>query len=174
MTECRRRKTIRVAALSSAVVVLAGCTSMPDGPSVMVLPGNDKSFDQFRLDEMDCRQYASAQLGSGTAAGSAADSGVRSAALGTLLGAAAGAAANGGRGAGVGAGAGLALGGLAGTGAAQQSGGITQRRYDMGYQQCMYAKGHRIPTYGGYGWPTMQQRQYVPPPPPAQPRPPGT
>lgn len=173
MIESKRWNAARIAALSSMAAVLSGCTAMPEGPSVMVLPGTGKSFDQFRLDDIDCRQYASAQLGGGTAAYNAADSGVHSAALGTLLGAAAGAAANGGRGAGVGAGAGLALGGMAGTGAAQQSGGITQRRYDMGYQQCMYAKGHRIPSYG-YGWPTMQQREPVPPAPSSQPSPPKT
>jgi hypothetical protein len=66
-----------------------------------------------------------------------------------LLGAAAGAAINGGHGASVGAGTGLALGGLSGAGAADQSASQLQQRYDIGYEQCMYAKGHRIPVARG-------------------------
>jgi hypothetical protein len=153
--------------------LLGACTTMPEGPSVMVLPGTGKSFDQFRADDFECRQFASGQLGGPNAsANAAADSGVRSAAVGTLLGAAAGAAINGGRGAGVGAGAGLAMGGLAGTGAAEQSSGLTQRRYDIGYTQCMYAKGHRVPVYGRYGAPMLSQPPSPSVPPPNTPPPP--
>ena len=36
---------------------LAGCVALPIGPSVMVLPGTGKSFDQFRGDDAVCRQY---------------------------------------------------------------------------------------------------------------------
>jgi hypothetical protein len=100
---------------------------------------------------------------------------VRSAAVGTLLGAAAGAAINGGHGAAVGAGTGLALGGLAGTGAAQSSAYSVQQRYDFGYQQCMYAKGHRIPVSAS-SFRTesrqVQQAYRTPPPPPGMPPPP--
>lgn len=41
-----------------------------------------------------------------------------------------------------------------------------QRRYDLGYIQCMYAKGHRVPVLG----PMTTQPAPIPPPPP----PPGT
>ena len=71
------------------------------------------------------------------------------------------------QGAGTGAGAGLAVGALAGTGAAQSSAGNLQQRYDTAYVQCMYAKGNRVPVYGG-----MQQapsRSYDTPPPPPPP-----
>jgi hypothetical protein len=44
-----------------------------------------------------------------------------------------------------------------------------QGRYDIGYQQCMYAKGHQIPMVRGYDRP-YRSRQATPPPPP----PPGT
>lgn len=129
--------------------LLVGCTTVPTGPNVLVLPGTGKSFDQFRVDETICRQYAQEQLG-GTPSAFGANSGVLTAAVGTVIGAAAGAAIDGSRGASVGAGTGLALGGLSGTGTAQSSAGNAQRRYDFSYQQCMYAKGHRVPVYGRY------------------------
>jgi hypothetical protein len=156
-----------------ALFFLGACTTMPDSPSVLVLPGTGKNFDQFRADDFECKQFASSQLGGASNASVAADSGVRSAAVGTILGAAAGAAINGRSGAGVGAGTGLAMGGLAGTGAAETSARGAQRRYDMGYQQCMYAKGHRVPVSGHL---LMQQPQQPyaghPPPPSGNPPPP--
>lgn len=127
--------------------MLAACTTMPTGPSALVLPGTGKSFDQFRADDFSCRGYAQAQVG-GTAQQASVDSGVRSAALGTVLGAVAGAALDGGHGAGVGAGTGLAFGALAGTGAGESSAYGVQQRYDFAYQQCMYAQGHRVPVAG--------------------------
>lgn len=155
-----------------APLVLCACTSMPPNePSVMVLPGTGKSFEQFRADNDLCKQFAYEQVSRRTPEGSGFASGVRSAAVGTVLGAAAGAAADGSHGASTGAGAGLALGGLAGSGAAETSASRLQNRYDIGYQQCMYAKGHRIPMSGG----VMGQffRDYherapaaLPPPPP--------
>jgi hypothetical protein len=132
------------------LVALVGCTTMPSGPNVMALPGNGKTFDQFRNDDFQCRQYAQSQLGGVSPTTAMEDSGVRSAALGTVLGAVAGAAMNGGRGAAVGAGTGLAFGGLAGTGTGQASGYGVQRRYDHAYLQCMYAQGNRVPSAGGY------------------------
>ena len=120
------------------LLLLGGCVTVPSGPSVMVLPGTGKSFDQFRADELDCRHYASYQTNM-TPEEASANSGVSSAALGTLIGAAAGAAINGGTGAAVGAGVGLAGGTLAGTGAASASAcPASQQRYDFGYTQCMY------------------------------------
>lgn len=166
----------RLSALALAsVAVLAGCAaSMPSGPSVMVLPGTGKNFDQFRLDDMDCRNYAQAGLGGATSDSVTSDAGVRSAALGTLLGAAAGAAANGGRGAGVGAGVGLAAGGLAGAGQGQGSAGSLQRRYDNTYQQCMYAKGNKIPgSYSMMSAPAIARTPTTPPPPPPSSMPPA-
>src|SRR5919199_1746868 len=47
-----------------ALALFAGCaTPPPSGPSVMVLPGSGKSFDQFRFDDNECRQFATAQIG---------------------------------------------------------------------------------------------------------------
>jgi hypothetical protein len=134
-----------------ALGLLGACTTMPSGPGVLVLPGTGKSFDQFHADDVSCRQFAHEQVGV-TPTQAATDSGARSALVGTILGAAAGAAINGGTGAAVGAGAGLALGGLVGTGTAEVSGYALQQRYDYGYEQCMYAKGHRVPVYTSHGY----------------------
>lgn len=167
---------LKTSALVAGVLALSACTTVPTGPSVLVLPGSGKSFDQFRADDMDCRQYAQYQMGGETAGSNAVDSGVRSAAVGTAVGALAGAAIGGSRGAGVGAGVGLLTGSAAGSNAANASGYATQRHYDFAYQQCMYAKGNHIPVQGRFAAPTYQnpgyqnpQPQYNPPPPPPGP-----
>src|SRR5690242_14541430 len=100
-----------------ASLVLASCVSLPTGPSVMVLPGTGKSFEQFRYDDSICRQFASDQIGGTTANQAANNAAVTSAAVGTVVGAAAGAAIGGHNGAGVGAGTGLIVGSAAGSGA---------------------------------------------------------
>lgn len=153
----------------TAALFLGACVSVPSGPSRMSLPGTGKSFDQFRLDDHDCRQFASAQAGGGTPDAAAADSGVKSAAVGTAVGAVAGAAIGGSRGAGVGAGVGLLGGALAGTGAANASSYSLQQRYDIGYTQCMYAKGHKVPVSGQFTSANDGPRRYSTPPPPPPP-----
>ncbi|HUQ76188.1 MAG TPA: hypothetical protein VM183_15795 [Burkholderiales bacterium] len=159
--------------LLGTLALLAGCaTPPPSGPSVMVLPGSTKSFDQFRFDDHECRQFASTQVGGTTAQQAATDSGVKSAVVGTAIGAAAGGLMGGNAGAGVGAGVGLAGGALAGTGAANQSAYSLQQRYDFGYQQCMYAKGHQIPMAARYAPRPPTQAAPPPPPPPGVPPPP--
>jgi hypothetical protein len=144
----------------------------------MVLPGSGKNFDQFRADDMDCRQFAANQVGN-TPDGAAENSGLKSAAVGTLIGATAGAIIGGQRGAATGAGAGLIVGGASGAGAAGASQRTLQQRYDIGYQQCMYAKGHKVPMSGRFENtrpPVASSSTYAPPPPPAgapPPPPPG-
>ncbi|WP_018409996.1 glycine zipper family protein [Methyloversatilis thermotolerans] len=174
---------IRTAALMTLpLLVLAGCASAPGGPSVMALPGSGKSFEQFRYDDAECRDYARAQTGGRDAAAASTDAGVRSAAVGTVVGAAAGALIGGHQGAGVGAGTGLLMGSAIGTGAAQDTGLSAQRRYDNAYVQCMYAKGQQVPAYGQFSRRTMQQQAAstvapsasYPPPPPAAASPSGS
>jgi outer membrane lipoprotein SlyB len=151
----------------SSLVLVTACASTPNGPNVMVLPGSGKTFDQFRFDDQECRQYAHLQSGGEAPNQAAANSGVASAAVGAAVGTVAGAALGGSRGAGVGAGLGLATGAVAGSGAAAQSGHTAQRRYDMGYQQCMYAKGHKIPMAASrYDRKPSTYREATPPPPP--------
>jgi hypothetical protein len=159
-------------ALAAVALVAAGCaTPPPTGPSVMVLPGSGKSFEQFRFDDNECRQFASGQLGGTTNQQAANDAAVRNAVVGTAVGAAAGGLLGGNQGAGIGAGVGLAGGALSGTGAGESAGRTQQQRYDVGYQQCMYAKGHQIPMAGRYA-PRSQMRQVAPPPPPPPGNPP--
>jgi hypothetical protein len=151
------------------LLLLGGCVSMPSGPGVMVLPGTGKNFDQFRADDMECRQFASNQVGGSTPDSVAEDSGLKSAVVGTVVGALAGAIIGGHQGAATGAGAGLIIGGASGAGAAAGSQRTLQQRYDYGYQQCMYAKGHRIPTAGRFDNGTARRpvaSTYTPPPPP--------
>ncbi|HKT97172.1 MAG TPA: hypothetical protein VJS30_11645, partial [Paraburkholderia sp.] len=91
-------------ALLAAAGFLSACAVVPTGPSVMALPGTGKSFDQFRNDDYNCRQFAFQQVGGTTTNQAATNAGVGSAVIGTALGAAAGAAFGGGNGAAIGAG----------------------------------------------------------------------
>lgn len=145
--------------------VLVACATVPAGPSVMVLPAADKSFDEFRADDFSCRQWALERTG--LERNQAAQQNLAGgAAIGTLIGAGIGAAigaasGNAGAGAAVGAGTGL-LGGAAIASSPAYAGNLeAQRRYDMAYEQCMYAKGNQIPG-------VMQTRRTyrIPPPPP--------
>lgn len=172
--------------LISSLLLVAGCASVPAGPRVMALPGTGKNFEQFRADDAECRRFAQYQVGGAGADQAAAEAGVRSAVVGTVVGAVAGAAIGGHNGAGVGAGTGLLVGSMAGAGAAQGSAHATQRNYDMGYVQCMYAKGHQVPVSA-----TMSRNRaqgpaaqaatvappgaaYLPPPPPGYGPPPSS
>jgi hypothetical protein len=152
--------------IAPALLLLGACVSMPSGPSILVLPGTGKTFDQFRFDETDCRGYANSLLGGQDPNAAAANAGLKSAAVGTAIGAVAGAAIGGREGAAVGAGGGALVGGVAGTGAASSSQYGLQRRYDNAYLQCMYAKGHRVPVSGSF---TAVPPSNTPPPPPPPP-----
>jgi hypothetical protein len=159
-------------------LAMAACVSVPTGPAVMVLPGTGKSFDEFRNDDGYCRQFAYEQIGGHTAAQAQQNSAVSSAAVGTIIGAAAGAAIGGdAAGAAAGAGVGLLTGSMIGASTAGYSAYDSQHRYDIAYQQCMYAKGHRIPVAGHFSQspPARARTSYPPPPPPPNqpPPPPG-
>jgi hypothetical protein len=153
-------------------LVVSGCATIPSGPSVMVLPGSSKNFEQFQMDDGACRQWASQQTGT-TNNQATADSTVRGAAIGTLLGAAAGAAlgaaaGNPALGAAAGAGAGLLGGTAVGASRGDAYAGSLQVQYDHAYVQCMYAKGNQVPVARGSRAP---QPTYSPPPPPPPPPP---
>jgi hypothetical protein len=156
-------------ALIVPVLSLTACVVVPPAPSPSAasLPGRGKSAAQFRADDVDCRHFASAQVGGMTPEEAAVQSGVGSAVLGTAIGALAGAAIGGSsHGAAVGAGVGLVAGTAAGAGAANASAYHVQRRYDASYRQCMYAKGHKIPVSRRYASPPEREPYYAPPPPP--------
>jgi hypothetical protein len=157
-----------------ALLALGGCATLPTGPSVMVLPGSGKSFDQFQTDDMVCRQWANQQIGMSpqqTADRNTATGAVAGTLLGAGLGAAIGAATGSpGAGAAIGAGSGLLFGTASGAGAGQSYGYEVQQRYDIAYQQCMYAKGNQIP---GVAQRTQRTRTMPPPPPPPNLEPPS-
>jgi uncharacterized protein YcfJ len=164
--------TSRLALILAALgVSLSACTVMPTGPSVMALPGSNKTFDQFRSDDGSCRQFALQQVGGVDANTAATNSAVGSAVVGTALGAAAGAAFGGGTGAAIGAGAGLLTGSAIGMGTSQASGYNVQQRYDYAYLQCMYAAGDKVPVRGGVRTvqPSAGAAYTTPPPPPPPP-----
>ena len=131
--------------------------------NVMVLPPPGKPFEQFQADDAVCRQWAQLQIGmspqevanqntvTGAAVGTAVGAG-----LGAAIGAASGRA---GAGAAIGAASGLAVGASSGASAGQVYGWEAQHRYDISYQQCMYAKGNVIPG-------NRRIRRIMPPPPP--------
>jgi hypothetical protein len=157
------------------IVVLAAlpfgaCATAPLAPTVMVLPGTGKPLEQFQVDDIACRQWAFHQSGA-AAIRTPGESVAGGAVLGTLIGAAAGAAIGAAAGspatgAAIGAGAGLIGGSAVGASAVDTRSWVLQRRFDIAYQQCMYARGNQIPGYvraGGAG--------YVPPPPPPPPAP---
>jgi len=148
-------------------IVLGGCATTPSGPSVMVLPPAGKPFEEFQGEDGVCRQWAAQQIGAapGTPINqNAAIGGTVGALVGAGLGAAIGAAAgNPGAGAAIGAGTGLVGGAATGANADWAFGWEAQRRYDIAYQQCMYAKGNQIP---GVTQPARRAYRMPPPPPP--------
>jgi hypothetical protein len=158
-----------------ALGFLGACVHMPEGPSVMALPGDDRSFEEFRYDDAVCRDWADYQLG-GSPSRAANDAAVGSAAVGTAVGAATGAAIGAAAGdpamgAAVGAGSGLLGGSLIGAANADDARWSMQRRYDIAYIQCMYAKGHQVPVPRG-ALPRRSARGDRPPPPRDVPPPP--
>jgi hypothetical protein len=150
---------------SLAFLALSGCATLPTGPSVMVLPGTGKSFEQFQVDDAACRGWAGQSVGitpqqavnQNTASGAVVGTAL-GAAAGALIGAAAG---DPGAGAAIGAGSGLLMGTASGASAANLSAWEAQRLYDNTYVQCMYAKGNQVPgTKRSY-----RMRTTAPPPP---------
>jgi hypothetical protein len=150
-----------------ALIVVAGCATMPTGPSVMSLPGSGKSFEQFQADDDVCRQWAGQRVGL-SPQDTANQNTVTGAVVGTVIGAGLGAALGAvsghpGEGAAIGAGSGLLVGTASGANTGQAYGMDAQRRYDAAYQQCMYAKGNQIP---GAQRRSRRAQRYAPPPPP--------
>jgi hypothetical protein len=82
----------------ATVVLSTGCATAPRGPSVQVLPGTGKPFEQFQADVEVCRGWAAQQV------------------KGAFM---------------------------------DAPSWEVQRRYDNAYVQCMYAKGHQVPSPPG-------------------------
>jgi hypothetical protein len=168
-----RNVAMKNSILTLAVLgTLAGCATIPSGPSVAVMPAPGKSFEQFNAEDDVCRQFAQKSIGT-SASDAATDSEVKSIAVGTAIGAVAGVLGGGNHsGAGSGAAIGMLGGAAMGSGAAQSSGREAQRRYDIAYEQCMYAKGNQLPQATAYrpriiyAQPPAPAPSYYPPPPP--------
>ena len=168
-----------VTRLCSAGVVLAlsACAIAPTGPNVMVLPGAQKSPQQYQADLGTCRQQAQAQVAPAVEA--ANNQAAANAVIGTALGAAFGALVGyGGYGsygnyanqaAAWGAGTGLLYGGAVGSSYSQAANPGLQQRYDAAYAQCMVIQGNQLPGQTAY----RRAAPALPPPPPGY-RPPNT
>ena len=50
-------------AVPGFLILLSGCATMPTGPSVLVLPGTGKPFEQFQEDNAECQYWAAQQTG---------------------------------------------------------------------------------------------------------------
>lgn len=131
------------------LVFLTACASLPNSPSVMVLPGTGQSFEQFRNDEVICRQYASFEVGGVSSPNPEATTN-------TLTGAAVGTAV--------------------GANTGRYPSYAAQQYYDTAYIQCMYAKGHQVPVSGEFSGSSTQtspvSQTLIPPPPTGTPPPP--
>ncbi|MGH8279610.1 MAG: hypothetical protein ACRETQ_08630 [Gammaproteobacteria bacterium] len=147
-----------------AALAIAGCAQLPTAPTIAVMPAPGMPFDVFQQDNYYCQQYARASLGvnpSSVAGQQVATGAVAGAAIGAAAGALLGGNSNA---AGAGAATGLLFGTAAGAGSANETTYGLQRRYNIAYAQCMYAKGNQVP---GYSAP-----HYLAPPPPGTPPPP--
>jgi hypothetical protein len=113
-------------------------------------------------------QYARTQVGVGPQQAGQTEM-VASAATGAVVGAAAGAAlGDSSHDAGAGAGAGLLVGTAVGADNAYRSSSELQRRYDIAYMQCMYAKGNQLPHQASpYSGGQRYRYRVMPPPPPS-------
>jgi len=138
--------------------LLAGCVSMPVGPTVAAMPPPNKPFEVFVQDDQVCRNWAGASISTGRDAAhqQMLASTLAGAALGTLAGALTGGHHD--------VGTGAAIGTVVWRRRRRRTGAATawtvQRAYDVAYQQCMYARGNVIPGY--YPYPVA--------PPPSPPR----
>lgn len=156
----RRIQLLACLSGGAAALLLAGCASVPMGPTFAAMPAPGEPLDQFRHDDYNCRQYASQQLGvnPNQEAGNQVAAG---AVIGTAIGAAAGALLGHGHSYPTqsGAATGLLMGTAVGANNAQATQYQLQGRYNMAYAQCMYSNGAQVPGYAA-------PQSYAPPPPP--------
>lgn len=162
------RKTPIIAA--TALLMLAGCVSVPEGPSFSAMPGKGKSLRAFDRDDYDCQHYAYDRTRGRV--DRANDKTTANTVLGAAIGAGLGAAVGDTKGAIIGGTAGGLIGNASSDPDYKQYG--VQRAYDAAYAQCMTSRGNQVPGPGRY---RPGYRDYPPPPPPGYgpppPPPPG-
>ncbi|AUG98350.1 glycine zipper family protein [Prodigiosinella confusarubida] len=146
---------------------LTGCVSTPTAPTVMSLPGNGKSYEQFQADDAVCKNTAyrslngEANTANNQSIGTAAAGAAIGTAAGALLGAASGAPRGTANGVAVGAASGLLIGSAIAGGNGERTQSTLQDQFDTIYMQCMYAKGEKIPQ--AYSWDQPSNTSDVPP-----------
>ncbi len=129
----------------SLALLLGACETLPEGPTVAVMPPSGKPLDLFQQEDLYCRNYATQSLGP-QAAQKGNSQVLSSALIGSAVGALLGNALGGNsRSAGTGAAMGLAMGGMVGSGNAQDTSMSYQDRYNIAYEQCMSTKGNIVP-----------------------------
>ena len=174
------------------VILMAGCVTLPTGPSVRAFPTPGKPYDLFLSEDSLCRQAAERQIGmlpQQVANQNTATGAVVGTAIGTGLGAAIGAASGqAGTGAAIGAASGLLVGSASGSDSGRFEASEAQWHYDTAYMQCMYSLGNQVynpgqryyrrrtvivnPSSSGYDYtPPEYSSPYPPPntPPPGPP-----
>ena len=155
-------------------VLVTGCATLPQGPSVRVLPDSGKPYDLFQSEDAYCRRAAEREIGISpqqVAGQHTATGAVLGTAIGAGLGAAIGAATgHAGAGAAIGAASGLLVGSVAGADSGRIEGREAQRRYDTVYLQCMYSYGNQVNSSGRVYYrrrtvtaPPTGSYQYAPP-----------
>ena len=153
-----------------AAIALTGCAPAVMAPTVPVMPGPNKPFDQFAADQQTCQAYANSQTAPLTA--QANNQALGGTLLTTALGAGLGAAIGGGRGAAIGAASGAVVGGAAGARGSSIAGMGIQQQYDIYYSQCMYSRGNQVPGYAPNAYAIAPYPGAGAPPPAAGPMPP--
>jgi hypothetical protein len=154
----------------AAALVAGGCVQMPVGPSIAVMPAPNKPFEVFANEDAACRDWAARSIGA-MDSDAPAQAFVGSTVAGAALGAAVGGLAGGRDGAAAGAAFGTVVGAATGANRSAWAGQGAQRRYDIAYAQCMYAKGNPVagPYYArrpaGVWGPPAPRSAYPPPPP---------
>jgi uncharacterized protein YcfJ len=166
------RVSARLGTAMAAVMALSACAPTVMAPTVPVMPGPGKPFDQFAADQQTCQSYANAQVA--PLINQANSQAIGGTLLSTALGAGLGAAVGGGRGAAIGAASGAVLGGALGAQGSSIAGMSIQQQYDIYYSQCMYARGNQVPGFspGQYAIPAYPGSGGPPPPPSGAPPPP--
>jgi hypothetical protein len=164
------RLRVATAAGLSTLVLLGGCVSAPDGPTVPAEPSHGKSWSQFQSEDAECQDFAYSRVEG--RARQANNRALTSAIIGTALGAGLGAAIGGGNGAAIGAASGAVVGTSIGTRDSRYAQDTLQGRYNIAYAQCMYSHGNRVPGFGDEepgpprDYNRDDNRDYPPPPPP--------
>jgi hypothetical protein len=140
------------ASVLALALAMSGCaTPPPSNPTVMALPAQGKSLNEFQQDDYGCRTLATRTVAPQANSPESANGAAAATALGTAGGAAAGAligsaSGNAGPGAAIGAGVGLLAGSAAGMRQRTRGASALQQQYDNAYAQCMTAKGDTIAT----------------------------